>query len=394
MASGTGAASPSMFSQEGSSSANHNSDIKNLTALVQVLLGRVEALTQKVEVSCSDNTHEAQGSGFRPNNVSSNCHNASGNYFNNSVPGEVTINSPNTSGPREANRSNNTDIRTVNIPSSNHNIGVANNNQVSNQEELIPTMSSFLNNKVFFWKWQLEVTYLEKCIEKKVIQHDYPAGLVENSLFHQELIELFDWQGFEFLKSLINFYNNEIDNIKIVLASLEQAIKTHKDFFRYKYEYCRIYSSIEATMDKRLVTKKKKLARDLNDYSNNRAYPKPPRVGTFVPISNTVTFNDNGENDNSLLQDSPAPQPLRRSERLINNNVNNNNNNNRTNGSSKNNGRNNRNRHFNNSANTSMDNNDAHQQQGFYRNQEVHQTSRQSNRNQTQTRSRRRQRRR
>ncbi|XP_043928695.1 putative uncharacterized protein DDB_G0286901 [Protopterus annectens] len=441
MANGTGAASPNLFSQEAILTESQDNVIGNLTALVQVLLGRVDSLTQKVEASGFNRIHQTNGLLSRPGEANSGC-------INNSTPGEAAGISPNHARPREVATSpvnitqagNNNFLDNSNSVALNNTEGNANlavplpHNDVLGQEALLPSMASFLNKRNFFGtmndsniqtdsnneqpgnilsnsinefdlklykcrKLQLEVAYLEECIGKKIIpkglrQWRYPAGLVENSTFHRELIDLFDRQGLEFLKSLINFYNTDIGNLKSDLESLEHVIKSHKDFPRYKYEYCRVFTSIEATMDKLLITKKRKIARDLKDYSNNKAYPKPPPLASTASLNNTVTYNDNDNDNRSEIIQVPSHstfsneneevQPLRRSERLINNN---NNSDSRANNANSNN---NQNRLSNNNANV----NDGQNQRGFRSNTNAQQTNRQNNRNQPQTRNKRRQRRR
>ncbi|XP_043942721.1 myb-like protein D [Protopterus annectens] len=84
-------------------------------------------------------------------------------------------------------------------------------------------------------------------------------------------------------------------------------------------------------MNKLHVTKKKKIARDINDYANNQAYPKPP-----PSVQTSINDNCNNQEGNNLVNNSNSlhingnisneqGQPLRRSPRFINNNNNSNN---------------------------------------------------------------------
>ncbi|XP_043927883.1 putative uncharacterized protein DDB_G0292438 [Protopterus annectens] len=292
------------------------------------------------------------------------------------------------------------------------------NNEVAAQESVFPSMASFLGNNNFFGsennadsqqdnepmesalstsindfdfklykcrKLQLEVAYLQECIDKKIIpkglcQWRYPMGLVEDSLFHRELLALFDRQGFEFLGALINFYKMEIGDLKAKLEILEHFIKNHNEFPRHKYEYARIFTSIEATMTKLLATKKKKIARDVHDYSNNKAYPRTPfNIPTISNVSNQSpevnNINSPETSDNYINGDSLSgevqTQPLRRSERLNNNNASRNDN---TAFNS------NQYRGLNNNNNTDVT--ATSNQQGFHRNPNGQQNNRQSNRKQ------------
>ncbi|XP_043929589.1 putative uncharacterized protein DDB_G0284695 [Protopterus annectens] len=168
---------------------------------------------------------------------------------------------------------------------------------------------------------------------------------------------MFDRQGTEFINRLIMHYNTEIGDLKADLEILEFTIKTHEEFPRYKYDYARIFSSIDATIAKLVANKKKKIARDVSDYTNNKAYPKPPAFHPRNPALSNQThslmdFNDIEQDvnvgeihDNAL--DVPQTQLPRRSERINSNrnnrnmetangnnqqpNANNSNNNNNTN---------------------------------------------------------------
>ncbi|XP_043925687.1 hybrid signal transduction histidine kinase E-like [Protopterus annectens] len=427
--------------------------IGNLTALVNVLLGRVEALTQKVEASCrvecsnrtvpcnrSANTEVRQHLQGTVDTHIPACLVDSKEAFpplvqNDSVSGVLaqsertqtatmqsvqhiqhagSSESPIQPGQRQPADSQSTGgaattniglpplngrstyanrlVRNNGIPDINHmgqgnpNSFVTDNRQYNRNitDECnvnvrdIPSMASFLNNGDFFTdadinnagqhlfnlqnnntlmnvidefdikmfkcrKLQLEVSYLTECINKKVIpkglrQWRFPAGLVAGSTFHAELLELFDRQAVEFLKALINFYDSEIIRFKGELESLDQIIKGHIDFSRYKFEYCRIYTSIDTAMEKFLSTKKRKLQRDITAYANNEAYPDPPPLkaetinnqGILVESNDQVAQNDDGHHVSSISANEPVQNvQLRRSERLINqqNNRNNNNNN-------------------------------------------------------------------
>ncbi|XP_043929489.1 putative uncharacterized protein DDB_G0283051 [Protopterus annectens] len=140
--------------------------------------------------------------------------------------------------------------------------------------------------------------------------------------------------------SLINFYKGEINGLKSELEILEHVIKTDNEFFRYKYDYARIFSIIDATMAKLLATKKRKIARDVQDYASNKAYPRPPfnpnRLGATSynsrPLSEPSRKQEINLDSSITNTDGEETQPVRRSERLNNMNNNNNNNNNMNNG--------------------------------------------------------------
>ncbi|XP_043929510.1 probable basic-leucine zipper transcription factor E [Protopterus annectens] len=365
MANMTGAASQSLFTQQEDSRGIQDNAIGDLTALVQVLLGQVESLTQKVDAFGTNNMPGMNIEARRHSDergVGLTGRNTSEAHPDNTAEGRSANNNTDSAPTCDVNRQGGTgQLMPPRCPS--------NASQVQN--DIIPTMSTFLNNNNFFSgqssssvpsndlnegvrnvlsrninefdiklykcrKLQLEVSYLEECIHNKIIpkglrQWRYPAGLTSTSSFYSELIALFDRQGHEFLQALINFYTKDITVLKTELEVLEHGIKSDKDFPRYKYEYCRIYTSIEATMNKLLVTKKKKIARDINDYANNQAYPKPPSS-----VQTSTNDNCNNQQGNDFV-DNPNPlhingnfsneqgQPLRRSPRFTNNNNNSNN---------------------------------------------------------------------
>ncbi|XP_043931322.1 homeobox protein 10-like [Protopterus annectens] len=89
-------------------------------------------------------------------------------------------------------------------------------------------------------------------------------------------------------------------------------------------------------MAKLLVTKKKKIIRDVQDYAANKAYPRPPcNSNSFNFTSNNFAVPSELNGDDESI---PVPstdninndeiKPVRRSERLNNTNNKNNNNNN------------------------------------------------------------------
>ncbi|XP_043931323.1 probable basic-leucine zipper transcription factor C [Protopterus annectens] len=92
-------------------------------------------------------------------------------------------------------------------------------------------------------------------------------------------------------------------------------------------------------MAKLLVTKKKKIIRDVQDYAANKAYPHPPfnsNSFNFTSDNFAVPSELNGDDESIPVPstdniNNEEIQPVRRSERLNNTNNNNNNNNNNTN---------------------------------------------------------------
>ncbi|XP_043916328.1 putative mediator of RNA polymerase II transcription subunit 24 [Protopterus annectens] len=349
MANGTGEASPILFTQQNDDNEGTSNSPGNLTALVEALLGRVDALTQKVEAlssprpgtnagstnigSTNNSTlHSHSNATSLPNGQRSPVHQNANNDTSNTD--QLPLSSAHRTGllpPPVGHALGGTD--SVRFQQQEGNNGIANNG-IANTNT-IPLITNFLGNNNFFSqrlvpqvesttelngenfnlsdkieqfdnklykckKLQLEVSYLNECIGNKVVpkglrQWRFPAGLANNSPFYQELTDLFDRQGFEFLKALISFYSKDITTLTAELETLEQEIVTNPDFFRYKYKYSRIFSSIEASISKLLFTKKKKLTRDITDYSNNRAYPRLSNKVNDLPYENISDVQHNND---------------------------------------------------------------------------------------------------
>ncbi|XP_043922148.1 probable basic-leucine zipper transcription factor E [Protopterus annectens] len=170
-------------------------------------------------------------------------------------------------------------------------------------------------------KLQLEVAYLEECLNKKIVpkglrQWRFPVGLIKGSSLHSKLLDLFDKQAFDFMQVLITHYLEQIYEYQVDLEKLEVDIKENQDFPRYRYEYTRIFSSIEATMNKLSNNKQKKIKRDLFQYTNLTAYPNPPLVTQMkysVKVNNNLT--ERGHHDSNadfppVLGASSQPLPV------------------------------------------------------------------------------------
>ncbi|XP_043932297.1 probable basic-leucine zipper transcription factor E [Protopterus annectens] len=235
-------------------------------------------------------------------------------------------------------------------------------------------------------KLQLEVAYLEECLNKKIVpkglcQWRFPVGLIKGSSLHSTLLDLFDKQAFDFMQVLIMHYLEQIHEYQVDLEKLEVDIKENSDFPRYRYEYTRIFSSIEATMNKLSNNKQKKIKRDLFQYANSTAYPNPPLV---TQVKYSAKFNNNTTERRHYPSNADYPpglgapaQPLQADcqqdvllEEVSNNYAQPNDKNNHQEG-----GNNNRQVHNNNS-------NEAQNIQGFRQGQNPHQRNLRSNTNQ------------
>ncbi|XP_043943198.1 putative mediator of RNA polymerase II transcription subunit 29 [Protopterus annectens] len=158
------------------------------------------------------------------------------------------------------------------------------------------------------------------------------------------------------MQALVKNYLNELETLKVDINALDCNIRSDKDFFRYKYDFVHIFSSIDNALSKIRETKMKKLKRDANAYSTNLAYPMPPGFtasnmfrdmnngsgASNIDSNNTCGNNgvNNGREDESFDDDTVTMTPVvRRSDRLANKQPNNreannnNNNNNNTNNS-------------------------------------------------------------
>ncbi|XP_043932270.1 probable basic-leucine zipper transcription factor E [Protopterus annectens] len=247
-------------------------------------------------------------------------------------------------------------------------------------------------------KLQLEVAYLEECLNKKIVpkglrQWRFPVGLIKGSSLHSKLLDLFDKQAFDFMQVLIVHYLEQIHEYQVDLEKLEVDIKGNQDFPRYRYEYTRIFSSIEATMNKLSNNKQKKIKRDLFQYANLTAYPNPPLVTQMkYSVKDNNNLIERGHHDSNvdfppLLGAPSQPLPVDGHQdapvdQVPNNYVQPNDNNNYQEV-----GNNNRPTHNNNP-------NEAQNTQGFRQGQNPHQRNLRSNTNQNVPRNKRNQRRR
>ncbi|XP_043925786.1 uncharacterized protein LOC122800403 [Protopterus annectens] len=216
-----------------------------------------------------------------------------------------------------------------------------------NQEQLIgdtplesvsrPTISEKLKTLDFklvkIKKLQLEVVYFKQCLKERLVpkglrNYQFPTGLVPDSMFHKELMNLFDNSGFTLMELMIKHYTVQIDELLVEVNSLDIDVKADINFTRYKYDYDRVFSSIDQMIEKLKVNKIRKLNRDRLAYSNGSAYPRPKT--SQVWNNETLTSNNteanrfnNNSHDCNLGDDSdlcPPTEPVRRSERLQANN--------------------------------------------------------------------------
>ncbi|XP_043942703.1 protein kinase 4-like [Protopterus annectens] len=214
-----------------------------------------------------------------------------------------------------------------------------------------PHAHSVFDVKLFkFKKLQVEVQYLRECSSRRQIpkglrQWRFRNGLIAHSDFHKELIQLFDKQGLEFIDCLIKHYCEQITVLESDLTVLDNSIRTDKDFGRYKFDFLRVFSSIENSLCKIKENKIKKLKRDSLAYDNGTAYPLPKMHTSNGNNQNNMNndSNVNGMFDNFDIEASFEAcnnpnehdtgngdnfhSPVRRSERLASRNNNNNQNN-------------------------------------------------------------------
>ncbi|XP_043932286.1 putative uncharacterized protein DDB_G0292438 [Protopterus annectens] len=126
---------------------------------------------------------------------------------------------------------------------------------------------------------------------------------------------------------LIKYYTLEIESLKSELEMFEHTITRDTDLARYRFDYGRIFSSIDSSLAEAIETKKKKIVRDINDYSKGMAYPPP--LETSKPMVNAhdsfeqCPLND-VDNLNSaarikIVEPDIQTPSVRRSEQIRNN---------------------------------------------------------------------------
>ncbi|XP_043924848.1 uncharacterized protein LOC122799665 [Protopterus annectens] len=122
-------------------------------------------------------------------------------------------------------------------------------------------------------------------VPKGLRHHQFPTGLVPDSAFHQELLVLFDRQGFELIECIVKHYSIWVEDLNKQVAELDAKIKLDNDFTRYKYEYSRIFTSIDQYLVKLKNNKAKKLERDTIVYKEGKGYPLPPIAQVWKTVS-------------------------------------------------------------------------------------------------------------
>ncbi|XP_043932298.1 dmX-like protein 2 [Protopterus annectens] len=184
-------------------------------------------------------------------------------------------------------------------------------------------------------KLQLEVNYFRQCSTEKIIPKGLrsnfcPTGLFIDADFYKDLALLFDNQGLQLLELMIKHYNIQINKLINEVNELDNSLKKDVNFERYKYDYTRIFTSIDSLVYKLKLNKNKKLSRDRLSYRDNNAYVKlrPPVKSSFVNteyLSNKRADLPSTSNmqDSELIEDGTDDQFVqvpRRSNRIRANN--------------------------------------------------------------------------
>lgn len=184
------------------------------------------------------------------------------------------------------------------------------------QVNIFTNLKNFDNILVKLKKTQLEISYFQECLKLKIVpkglrHHQYPTGLVVNSQFHKDLLVLFDRQGFELLNLMIKHYAILVEALSRQVSELDETIKLDSEFVRYKYEYNRIFSSIEQYLGKLKNNKTRKIDRDLKACKDETAYPKPPSAQVWQPPKRNVkpVQPNNGE-PSTNVNSAQAGRPL------------------------------------------------------------------------------------
>ncbi|XP_043922204.1 uncharacterized protein LOC122797744 [Protopterus annectens] len=137
-----------------------------------------------------------------------------------------------------------------------------------------------LDNKILkLRKLQLETAYFKQCLNENIVPKGLrnnfsPSNLIPGTAFLSDLQALFQMQGVQLIELIIKHYSMYIDELMQEINLLDREIKFDINFSRFKYDYNRIFSSIDSFMIKLKNNKSKKLSRDRAIYQNDRAYPK------------------------------------------------------------------------------------------------------------------------
>lgn len=212
-------------------------------------------------------------------------------------------------------------------------------NSIDNIGEKLKTLDSKL---LKIRKLQLEVAYFQQCVAEKIIPKGLrnsftPTNLFSDSTFSDDLLVLFNRQGLELLELMIKHYNNYIGGLLVETEKLDCAIKNDMNFLRYKYDYNRIFTSIDALLVKLKFNKSKKLGRDRQAYQKGFAYPNLFRnttnndkqnvafehSGNATPMDTLDENFDNDNNDDGGGDQATSNQVVRRSSRIKANHQNN-----------------------------------------------------------------------
>ncbi|XP_043920360.1 ATP-dependent RNA helicase DHX29 [Protopterus annectens] len=163
-----------------------------------------------------------------------------------------------------------------------------------------------LDNKTLkIRKLQLEVAYFKQCISENMVPKGLrnnftPSGLIKENVFLIDLKAMFQKQGLDLLEMIIKHYTVCIDNLTTEIKLLDEEIRMYVSFEKFRYDYERIFASIDTYMGKLKIQKTKKLFRDRQVYLSNTAYPK---LANFV-----IQDDDSGSgHDKSSSIDTQVP---------------------------------------------------------------------------------------
>ncbi|XP_043943152.1 probable basic-leucine zipper transcription factor E [Protopterus annectens] len=198
-------------------------------------------------------------------------------------------------------------------------IGLFKTNQITSElnatENSKAAISNLLNeldeNMLKHKKLTLEIEYFQECLKAEIVPKGlrswwYPTGLVPGSQFHKDLIHLFNQQGFQLMQTMIKHYSLTLKELGDKIEKLDSTIKQHSDFIRYKYDYLRVFHSIEQHIEKIKKTKIKKLERDRGQYDKGIAYPLPSskQVWQNNHLDSLDLFMENNNENESRINDN------------------------------------------------------------------------------------------
>ncbi|XP_043911512.1 vomeronasal type-2 receptor 26-like [Protopterus annectens] len=149
------------------------------------------------------------------------------------------------------------------------------------KDKQLNTLSELNYLLVQIKKLQLDNVYFSECLKLKILPKGlcmwrFPTGLVPDTLFHNELIELFDRHGMEYMALAVKHNNLLTDSLTEQVAQVDNYVVNGQTYRKFETEYTRIFKSIDEQINIIKNKKVKKLLSDQKAYAENKVYTPPP----------------------------------------------------------------------------------------------------------------------